>query len=82
MAFFDNLSEMITGKGKEAADVAKRVAEIANLKGKISGLETEIKKNYCKIGKAYYEAYKAAEVTCEFEEYVQAIRDARRSVEE
>ena len=49
MAFFDNLSEMITGKGKEAADVAKRVAEIANLKGKISGLETEIKKNYCKI---------------------------------
>ena len=82
MAFFDNLSEMITGKGKEAADAAKKVAEIANLKGKIAGFETEIKKNYCKIGKAYYEAYKAAEVTCEFEEYVQAIRDAKRNVEE
>lgn len=82
MAFFDNLSEMISGKGKEAADAAKKVAEIANLKGKISGIETEIKKNYCKIGKAYYEAYKAAEVTCEFEEYVQAIRDAKKTVEE
>ena len=80
--FFDSLGEVISGKGREAADAAKKVAEIANLKGKISGLETEIKKNYCKIGKAYYEAYKAAEVTCEFEEYVQAIRDAKKSVEE
>ena len=82
MAFFDNLSEMISGKGKEAAEAAKKVAEIANLKGKISGVETEIKKNYRKIGEAYYEAYKAAEVTCEFEEYVQAIRDAKKTVEE
>ena len=28
MAFFDSLSEMIAGKGKEAADAAKKVAEI------------------------------------------------------
>ena len=35
MAFLDNLSEMISGKGKEAADAAKKMAEIANLKGKI-----------------------------------------------
>lgn len=82
MAFFENLSEMISGKGKEAADAAKKMAEIANLKGKISGVETEIKKNYRKIGEAYYEAYKAAEVTCEFEEYVQAIRDAKKTIAE
>ena len=82
MAFLDNLSGILSGKGKEAADAAKKVAEIANLKGKISGLETEIKKNYIKIGKAYYEAYKSAEVTCEFEEYVQAIRDARKAADE
>lgn len=82
MAFFDNLGEMLSGKGKEAADAAKKMAEIANLRGKINGIETEIKKNYRKIGEAYYEAYKSAEVTCEFEEYVQAIRDAKRAVEE
>ena len=82
MAFFENLSEIISGKGKEAADAAKKMAEIANLKGKISGAETEIKKNYRKIGEAYYEAYKAAEVTCEFEEYVQAIRDTKKTIEE
>lgn len=82
MAFLDNLSEMISGKGKEAADAAKKVAEIANVKGRINGVETEIKKNYLKLGEAYYEAYKNAEVTCEFEEYVQTIRDAKNAVEE
>ena len=82
MTFLDNLSEIISEKGKEAAGAAKRIAEIANLKGQISGMETEIKKNYRKIGEAYYEAYKEAEVTCEFEEYVQAIRDTRKAIDE
>ena len=36
MAFFESLSEALTTKGKEAAEAAKRVAEIANLKGQIS----------------------------------------------
>ena len=82
MAFFDNLSEIISDKGKEAKVAAKKVAEIANLKGKITGLETEVKRNYRKLGEAYYEAYKQAEVSCEFEEYVQAIREAKKSIEE
>ena len=82
MAFFDNLSEIISEKGKEAATVAKKMAEIANLKGRIAGVETEIKKNYRKIGEAYFEAYKDAEVSCEFEEFVQAIREAKATVAE
>ena len=82
MEIFGNISEIISEKGKEAAQAAKKVAEIANLKGKISGLETEIKKNYRKLGEAYFEAYKAAEVTCEFEEYVQVIRDTKAAVAE
>ena len=49
MAFLDNLSELISEKGKGAAEAAKKVAEIANLKGKISGVENEIKRNYRKI---------------------------------
>lgn len=82
MAFFDNLSEIISEKGKEAATVAKKMAEIANLKGRIAGVEAEIKKNYRKIGEAYFEAYKDAEVSCEFEEFVQAIREAKDAVDE
>ena len=82
MAFFENLSELISEKGKEAATVAKKMAEIANLKGRIAGVETEIKKNYRKIGEAYFEAYKDAEVSCEFEEFVQAIREAKETVAE
>ena len=81
MDFLDNLSGILSDKGKEAAEAAKRIAEITNLKRKISGIETEIKRNYVKIGKAYYEEYKSAEVTCEFEEYVQAIRDAKKAIE-
>ena len=42
----NNLSEIISEKGKEAATAAKKVAEIANLKGRIAGVETEIKKSY------------------------------------
>lgn len=82
MAFFESLSEALSTKGKEAAEAAKKVAEIANLKGQINGINTEIKKNYMKIGEGYYEAYKNSEVTCEFEENVQAIRDAKKAVEE
>ena len=80
MSFFENFSEKLTTKGKEATAVAKKVAEIANLKNKISGIDVEIKKNYRKIGEAYFETYKDAEVTCEFEEYVQAIRDAKKAI--
>lgn len=80
MSFFENFSEKLTTKGKEATAVAKKVAEIANLKNKISGIDVEIKKNYRKIGEAYFETYKDAGVTCEFEEYVQAIRDAKKAM--
>ena len=82
MDFFGNLSELISEKGKGAAETAKKVAELANLKGQIGGVKAEIKKNYRKIGEAYYEAYKNAEVSCEFEEYVQSIRDAQKTLVE
>jgi hypothetical protein len=82
MAFFENLSETLSSKGKEAAEAAKRLAEVANLKNQINGIEAEIKKQYRKIGEDYYEAYKDAEVTCEFEESVQTIRDAKKTAAE
>ena len=82
MAFFENFTEALSSKGKEAAEAAKRVAEIANLKSQIGTINVEIKKNYRKIGEAYYDAYKDSEVVCEFEENVQSIRDAKRAVAE
>ena len=82
MAFFENLTEALSSKGKEAAEAAKSVAEIANLKSQIGTINVEIKKNYRKIGEAYYDAYKDSEVVCEFEENVQSIRDAKRAVAE
>ena len=82
MTFLENLSEVLTSKGKEAAEVAKKVAEIANLKGQITGINTEIKKHYFKIGEAYFENYKDSQIECEFEENVQSIRDAKNAIAE
>lgn len=82
MAFFENLSEVLSSKGKEAAEVAKKVAESANLKSQLSGVNAEIRKHYMKIGEAYFESYKDCEVDCEFEENVQAIRDAKKAIAE
>lgn len=82
MAFFDTIGDVLSNKGKEAADAAKKLAEIANLKAQISSGEAEVRKNCRKLGEAYYEAYKVSEVTCEFEEELQAVRDAAQTVAE
>ena len=57
MDFLEKLGDTITIKGKEAADKAKELAEIANLKSQIATCEEVIKKNYVEIGKIYYEQY-------------------------
>ena len=82
MSFLENLGEVLTSKGKEAAEAAKKMAEIANLKGQISGINIEIKKHYTKIGEAYYENHKDSQIECEYEENVQSIRDAQNAVAE
>lgn len=57
MDFFEKLGETITERGKEAADKAKDLAEIARLKSQISTCEEVIRKNYMEIGRLYYEKY-------------------------
>lgn len=82
MSFFENIGETLSSKGREAAEAAKKVAEVANLRSQISGIKSEIRKQYRKIGEAYFEAYGNSDVVCEFEELVQAVRDAKCSLEE
>lgn len=53
MDFFGKVKE----KGKEAADKAKDLAEIAALKTQIATNESVIKKSYTEIGKVYYEQH-------------------------
>ncbi|MBE5883635.1 MAG: hypothetical protein E7291_04375 [Lachnospiraceae bacterium] len=57
MDFLEKIGDTITLKGKEAAEKAKEIAEIANLKSQISTCEEVIKKNYMEIGKIYFEMY-------------------------
>ncbi len=79
MDFLDKLGETITTKGKEVTDKAKDLAEIANLKSQISTCQDVIKKNYCEIGKLYYEKH-AADADEEYEEQCRAIANAQNAV--
>ncbi len=75
MEFFEKVGGIISTKGKAAADKAKELAEIANLKGQIGSCEEVIRKNYLELGKAYYVAHKEEE-----NEYIQAIGDAQKAI--
>ena len=80
MDFIEKLGETITIKGKEAADKAKEVAEIASLKSQIATCEEVMKKNYLEIGKIYFELY--GDMPEEpFEKQCRAIRNAKNGVE-
>lgn len=81
MAFWENLGETISAKGKEVADKAKNITDIAGLKGQIATCENTIKKNYKDIGEAYYKAHKEDEQP-EFAEQIEAIKMAETAIEE
>lgn len=81
MDILEKLGDTITCKGKEAADKAKELAEIASLRSQISTCEEIIKKNYMEIGKLYYEQYSDMP-DAPFEKQCRAIRNARTGVEE
>lgn len=81
MDLFEKIGDTISTKGKEAADKAKEIAEIANLRSQIATCEEVIKKNYLEIGKMYYELY--GDMSEEsFAKQCNAIKNARHGVEE
>ena len=81
MDFFEKLGDTITTKGKEAADKAKELAEIANLKSQIATCEDVVKKNYMEIGKIYFEQYGSMPED-PFEKQCRAIHNAKQGIEE
>ena len=81
MDFFEKIGDTIATKGKEAADKAKEVAEVVNLKSQISTCEEVIKKNYMEIGKIYFEQY-GDMPEAPFEKQCRAIRNARNGIED
>jgi predicted Zn-dependent peptidase len=81
MDFLEKLGDTITAKGREAADKAKELAEIASLKSQISTCQEVIKKNYMEIGKLYYEQNGTAPAP-EYEKQCQAIKNAQTGVED
>ncbi len=81
MDFFEKIGGTISSKGKEAADKAKELAEIASLKSQIATCEEVIKKNYMEIGRMYYEQY--GDMPEEgFVKACRSIKNAKNGVEE
>lgn len=79
MDFFEKVGETITSKGKDVADKAKELAEIASLKNQINVCEDVIKKNYIEIGKRFYEENPGSEV---YDKECSAIHNAKKGIEE
>lgn len=81
MDIIEKIGDTITAKGREAADKAKELAEIAGLKSQISTCEEVMKKNYMEIGKIYYEQY--GDIPEEpFAKQCRSVRNARNGIEE
>lgn len=80
MDFFEKVGETVVTAGKDVADKAKNLAEIASLRSQINTCEEVIKKNYIEIGRLYYEQYKEAEYN-DFVEQCSAIANAKDGVE-
>jgi len=81
MDFIEKIGETITTKGKEAADKAKELAEIASLKSQIATCEDIIKRNYMEIGRIYYENYGDMPEEI-FEKQCRSIKNAGNGVSE
>lgn len=56
MTFFDELGKTLTDKGREAAQKAKEVAEILQLRSQLSSEKSRVNDLYAIIGKAYFES--------------------------
>lgn len=58
MAFFDELSKTLSVKGKEAAQKAKDVAEVVQMKAQIGSDKAKLKELYGAIGALYFKKYR------------------------
>ncbi len=79
MDIIEKIGDTITEKGKEAADKAKELAAIANLKSQISTCEEVMKKNYLEIGKIYFEQYSDMPEP-PFEKQCETIKNSQRAI--
>lgn len=53
--FFDELGKVISDKGKEAAQKAREVTDLLQLKAQVSSERAKARERYAAMGKAFYE---------------------------
>ncbi len=80
MDVFEKFGATVKAKSKEAADKAKEMAGMAQLKIQVGTQEDIIKKNYQEIGKLYYELYSDMQED-PFQKSCEAIKAAKEEIE-
>ncbi len=81
MDIFGKIGDVVSEKGRHAADKAKDTAEIMSLKSQLRTCEEVIKSNYLEIGRLFYEQYGDA-ADAPFEKQRTAIKNARSGAEQ
>ncbi len=81
MAFidFDDISKTLAGKGKEAAQRARDVAEIVQLKAQATSEKNKVKSLYAAIGQLYYKNHRD-EADSEYQSIVDEITKSLEAV--
>jgi len=58
MAFLDEIGKTLADKGREAAQKAKEMAEVLQIKGQISAEKSKVKELYGSIGAVYFKNHR------------------------
>lgn len=75
MALFDDISRTLAGKSKEAAQKAKDVAGVVQLKAQVTSEKSKVKSLYAAIGQLYYKNHKD-DVDGEYQSIVDEITES------
>lgn len=79
MAFFDDLTRVVSDTGKVASDKAKNLKEVIQLKSKLSSEKEKLDKTFIVLGKAYYKQLTENDVA--YGDYVRQIDNSVAVIE-
>lgn len=80
MAFFEDLGNTLSAKGKEVAAKAKEMSEVVSLKNQVSTKEKAMNQAYMDIGKKYYESVSGQDGTGNFTAEFATIAEAQMAI--
>ncbi len=82
MAFFEDLGNTLSSKGKEVAAKAKEMSEVVSLNNQVATKEKALNQAYITIGKKYYQSVNGVDTTGELTAEFATIAEALQTISE